>query len=117
MNFLPYFLNLLAREDKKMLTKENVIKILSRELPYLRDNFGVKKLGLFGSLAKGVQKEDSDIDILIEFQKPIGFKFIDLAEYIEKLFDRKVDIITTKGLESIRIKKVAVNITKDIVYV
>lgn len=100
-----------------MLTKKEIIAILKKELPYLRDIFGVKRIGLFGSSAKGIQREDSDVDLVVEFEKPIGLKFIELSEHIENILGRKVDILTPAGIKSIRIKKVAEDIKKSIVYV
>ena len=91
--------------------------ILRKNSPYLRDNYGVKRIGLFGSFAKGIQREDSDIDILVEFEKTVGFKFIELAEYFEKLLGKKVDILTSEGIKSIRLKKVARDIERSVVYV
>jgi predicted nucleotidyltransferase len=100
-----------------MLTKKEIITILKQELPYLRAIFGVKRIGLFGSSAKGIQREDSDVDLVVEFEKPIGLKFIELSDYIEKVLGKKVDILTPAGIKSIRVKKVAENIEKSIVYV
>ncbi len=100
-----------------MLTKEEIISILKKELPYLRSFFGVKRIGLFGSSAKGIQREDSDVDIVVEFEKPIGLKFIELSDYIEKALGKKVDILTPADINSIRVKKVAEDIKKSIVYV
>lgn len=100
-----------------MLKHEEVINILKRELTQLSATYGVKRLALFGSFAKGTEKKNSDVDILVEFKKPIGLKFVDLAEYLEKLVNRKVDILTPEGIRSIRIKKVAQDIRKDLVYV
>ncbi len=100
-----------------MLTQEKVRGILRRELPYLKDNFGVGRIGLFGSFAKGEQRADSDIDILIEFEKPIGLKFVELAEYLEKVLGREVDVLTPAGIKGIRIKKIAQEIERGIVYV
>ncbi len=67
-----------------MPTKEEIVSTLKKELPYLRSLFGVKRIGLFGSFAKGIQREDSDVDIIVEFEKPIGLKFIELSDHIEK---------------------------------
>ena len=100
-----------------MLTKKEIITILKNELPYLRDIFGVKRIGLFGSSAKGIQREDSDVDLIVEFEKPIGLKFFELSEHIEKVLGNKVDILTPAGIKSIRVKKVADDIKKSIVYV
>ena len=61
--------------------------------------------------------ERSDIDIVVEFEKPIGFKFFEFAEYIEKLLGRKVEILTSEGIKGIRIKEVAVEIKRSLLYV
>lgn len=79
--------------------------------------YGVKKIGLFGSYARGTPARGSDVDILVEFEKPIGLKFVEFAEYLEELLGTKVDILTPAGIESIRIEKVAGNIMESIVYV
>ena len=100
-----------------MMTRENVIEILRKELPYFVSQYGVKKIGLFGSYAKGTPAKGSDVDILVEFEKPIGLKFIEFAEYVEKLLGSKTDILTPAGVDGIRIKKVAENIRSSIVYV
>lgn len=99
------------------MKREKVIEILRKELAYLVSEYGVKRIGLFGSYAKGTPAKGSDIDILVEFEKPIGLKFIEFAEYLEGLLGRRVDILTPAGIESIRIDKVARNITESIVYV
>ncbi|OYT52870.1 MAG: nucleotidyltransferase [Candidatus Altiarchaeales archaeon ex4484_2] len=99
------------------MTKDEVIEVLRNELPYLKFNYGVKKIAIFGSLARGTEREESDIDLLIEFEKPIGLKFIDFADYIEKLLDRKIDILTPEGVKAIRIKQVAEDIREGMVYV
>ena len=100
-----------------MLTKEEIIKILRKELPYFRSNFGVEKIGLFGSFAKGIPTIESDVDIIVEFKKPIGLRFVDFAEHIENILGRKIDILTPEGLNSIRIKKVQEGIKRNIIYV
>ncbi len=61
-----------------MLTKEKITNILSEKSEYLAEAYGVKKIGLFGSYAKGTYTEASDIDIIFEFETPLGFKFMDL---------------------------------------
>lgn len=99
------------------MTREKIIGILRKELSYLVSEYGVKRIGLFGSYAKGTPAKGSDIDILVEFEKPIGLKFMEFAEYLEGLLDTRVDILTPTGIESIRIDKVARDITGSIVYV
>jgi predicted nucleotidyltransferase len=100
-----------------MLTQKEIITILKKELPHLEAFFGVNRIGIFGSYSKGIQKEESDVDIILEFEKPIGLKFIELSEYIEKLIGKKVDILTPAGIHSIRLKEVAEDIRKSIVYI
>ena len=100
-----------------MLPQQKVINVLRREIPYLKENYGVKKIALFGSVVKGKYNKSSDIDIVVEFEKPIGFRFMDLAEYLEKKLGRKTDILTAEGVRSIRIKKVAQDIRRSLFYV
>jgi predicted nucleotidyltransferase len=100
-----------------MLTKEKISEILREKYPYLNSEYGVKRLGLFGSYAKGEQTEDSDVDIVAEFEKPIGLKFIELAEYIEKILGKEADILTREGLKQITAKKIIRDIEKTIIYV
>ena len=100
-----------------MLTKEDAVNRLRNNLPYLTLTYGVKKIGLFGSYAKGVQREDSDVDLLIEFERPIGLKFVALANHLEELLGKNTDILTPVGIKKIRIKKVSGDIEKGIVYV
>ena len=99
------------------MTREKVIEVLRKELPYLVSEYGVKRMGLFGSYAKGTPSRGSDIDIFVEFERPIGLQFIQFAEYLETLLGNSVDILTPVGVETIRIEKVARNIAESIVYV
>ena len=96
---------------------EEVMKIIKRELPYLTEHFGVKRIGLFGSAARGTVSNNSDVDILAEFEGHIGLKFMDFADYLEQALGRKVDILTPAGLQSIRAKKIAQDIKESVVYV
>jgi hypothetical protein len=100
-----------------MSPQQKVINVLRRELPYLKENYGVKKIALFGSIAKNKHTKASDIDMVVEFIRPIGFRFMDLAEYLEKRLGRKIDILTADGIKSIRIKKVARDIKRSLLYV
>ncbi|MEN4017774.1 MAG: nucleotidyltransferase family protein [Methanobacterium sp.] len=58
----------------------------------------LKKIGIFGSYAKGQQNEESDVDILVEFEKPTFDNFMELAFFLEDLFGKKVDLLTPKSL-------------------
>ena len=83
----------------------------------LMTEYGVSRIGIFGSVIKGTVTKDSDLDVVVEFERPIGFKFTRLVEYLENLFGTKVDVITKDGLENIRVKKVARNIERNLIYV
>ncbi len=100
-----------------MLNKEKITEILKEKYPYLLSEYGVRKIGLFGSYAKGKQTEKSDIDIIAEFESPIGLKFMEFAEYLEELLGKKIDILTPEGVKSIIIERIAEDIQKSIIYV
>ena len=100
-----------------MRTKEQIINLLREKYSYLVAEYGVKKLGIFGSYAKGLPSEASDVDLIVEFEHPIGLKFIDFVEYLERLLGCKVDVLTPAGLQGIRVCHVAQDIMENIVYV
>jgi uncharacterized protein len=84
-----------------MRSKKLTDKIIFDELRKNREIFKkyrVKKIGLFGSYARGEQDKNSDIDFLIEFEKPNFDNFMDLSFYLENLFGRKVELITNGNL-------------------
>jgi predicted nucleotidyltransferase len=100
-----------------MLTKEAITRMLREKYPYLAAEYGVKRIGLFGSYAKDIPTEASDIDLVVEFEQPLGFKFIELSEYLERLMGQEVDILTPVGIQGIRIDHIAQSIEENIVYV
>jgi predicted nucleotidyltransferase len=100
-----------------MLNGEEISQLLRENYPYLATEYGVKRIGLFGSYAKEQADEESDVDIVVEFERPIGLKFVELAEHLERLLGRKVDVLTPAGIQGIRIPRVAKDITGSIVYV
>lgn len=66
----------------------------------LEKKYYIKTIGLFGSYMKGEQKKESDIDILVEFEKPISlFEFLDLEEYLQKILSSKVDLVSRSTLK------------------
>ena len=105
------------QKGEPSLSREQVISILRDQMPFLASEYGVKKIGLFGSYARGLQTSKSDVDIVVEFGRPIGLKFVELADYLEKVLGTKVDLLTPAGIQGIRIKKVATEIKRSVVYV
>ncbi len=80
-----------------MTTLNDIRTILQVNKQRLSEKYGISTLAIFGSYGRGQQTEDSDIDILVDFQKPIGIEFIDLADELETLLHSKVDLVSLKG--------------------
>ena len=100
-----------------MLTKDDIIEILKKNYDYLVTEFGMKRIGLFGSYTKNTFSESSDIDIVVEFDHPVGFRFIEFSEYLESLFNKKVDVLTPAGIKGIRVDRISRSIMESIEYV
>lgn len=99
------------------MPSNDVMSLLRYEQPVLRQRFGVARLGVFGSVASGRASIESDVDIVVEFDRPIGLEFVNLAEHLERILGRNVDLITPEGVASIRAPGVANSIMRSVVYV
>jgi len=78
---------------------ERIRASLASDLPALRERFALKRLAVFGSVARGTAAEDSDVDFLVEFEHPAGFDdFMDLRFHLEDLLGVRVDLVTAKGI-------------------
>ena len=89
-------------------------KILQDHKATLKDEFGVIEIGLFGSYTKGNQKKDSDVDILVEFEKAIDlFTYVHLKNHLSDLLDVNVDLVTKKALKP----KIGERILSETVYI
>lgn len=84
-----------------MLEQEQIIQKLQNHFDFLYTEFGVVRLALFGSYAHGHPAPTSDVDLLVEFERPIGLAFMQLNEYLEELLGREIDLITPAGLQNI----------------
>ncbi|MEP7357705.1 MAG: nucleotidyltransferase domain-containing protein, partial [Anaerolineales bacterium] len=73
-----------------MLTRDEIVKQLREQHAYLAAEYGVRKLGIFGSYGRDSANERSDVDLIVEFDRPIGFKYLELAEYLEKVLGQRV---------------------------
>jgi len=67
--------------------------------PHLSEKYHVNTLGLFGSIVRNDFTPESDIDIVVDFSQPIGIEFIDLANELEMLLRRKVDLVSKEGIK------------------
>jgi predicted nucleotidyltransferase len=100
-----------------LLTTEMIIETLNKNLHYLHEKYSVKNIVLFCSWVTGQATPESDIDLIIEFDQPIGFQFIELCYELEQILGRRIDILTPTGLANIRINSVKKQIKQQIFYV
>ena len=77
---------------------QDIIQKLKDVKPALHSEFAVKRIGVFGSFVRGEATPDSDIDILVELEKPIGWKFFMLEPFLHNYLGRKVDLVTEKAI-------------------
>jgi len=80
-------------QQKEIKKKLRILK------PLLPDRFSVERIGYFGSYSRNEQTDKSDIDILVEFRKPIGWEFFDLKEFLENELNIKVDLVSSRALK------------------
>ncbi len=81
-----------------MKTFEEIKRILAEHKEEIREKYGVIIIGTFGSYARGEENVESDIDILVELERPIGLKFFELWDELEKLLGCEVDLVRAKLL-------------------
>lgn len=97
-----------------MTQLESIKSLLVQLKPELMEKYSISTIGLFGSVVRDdFSPSTSDIDIIVDFTKPVGVEFIDLADYLEQQFKRKVDLVSRKGIK----QKYFQAIEFDIVYV
>ncbi|MBS3171670.1 nucleotidyltransferase family protein [Candidatus Woesearchaeota archaeon] len=84
------------RKNKK---KEVIEKLKPKIIEILKKN-NIKRAGIFGSYARGEQKKNSDIDILVEPAKNMGFKFAGLEIQLTKALRKKVDLVSYNGISN-----------------
>lgn len=99
---------------KKSLNE--VKEILKKHEIELKEKYGVKEIGIFGSYVRGEQKKGSDIDVLVEFYPDIEMdliKFVELEEYLSDLLGIKVDLVMKSALKP----RVGKHVLREVVYV
>jgi predicted nucleotidyltransferase len=80
---------------------EETLNIITKHVPDLKSRFGVRSFAIFGSVARGEERPDSDIDILVEFEKPVGlFEFAALRRHLSELLGSKVDLVTPSAIRA-----------------
>ncbi len=83
-----------------MLNKEKILGIISEHQSSLQQKYPLKSIALFESYARGEQQIDSDIDLLVDFTRPVGMEIVDLAIELEEILRQRVDIITYNAIKN-----------------
>ncbi|MDI6793130.1 MAG: nucleotidyltransferase family protein [bacterium] len=103
----------MMKQQTKRERLEAVRKILKENKPILSEKFKVKEIGLFGSYVRGEAKEDSDIDVLVEFNKTMGLlEFIALENHLSDTLGIKVDLVMKSALKP----RIGRHILEEVVY-
>ncbi|MBE6507562.1 MAG: nucleotidyltransferase [Methanocorpusculum parvum] len=81
--------------------RNEVLEKIEAHLPEIRERFGIVSLGIFGSVSRGEDTADSDVDVLYLFAENRGdlFEFMAFHEYLETLFGRKVDLVSVEYID------------------
>ncbi len=97
-----------------MADKQYILSILKSAKPQLEEKYGLKEIALFGSYSRGTHLNNtSDVDVMVEFNRPIGIAFIDLADELENLLQLKVDLVSRGGIKPKYFKA----IEPDLIYI
>jgi uncharacterized protein len=80
------------------LAREEILATLARQADALRA-FGVRHLSLFGSVARGAARADSDLDFVVEFDRKTFRNYMGLLAFLERLFGRNVDLVIREGIK------------------
>ena len=89
------------------MTEQEILDILRQERPYLRANFGLLSIGLFGSYAKGMQGPESDVDLLVELTEPRFDFLVGIQAHLENRIGKRVELIRKRpGLSERFLKRV-----------
>jgi len=97
-----------------MKTLLEIEKILRDQKPILREKFKVREIGIFGSVVRGEQKETSDLDLLVEFEEPIGLiKYVGLQNFLSDKVGAQVDLVAKSGLKP----RISRQVLKEVIYV
>ena len=92
---------------------EEIKEVLKTHKKYLKQKFYVDKLGIFGSFSKGEETSESDVDILVEINGPVGWEFFDLKDLLEENLHRNVDLVTLDSLKPLLRER----ILKEVIFI
>ena len=97
-----------------MKSLEEIKSTLKKQKLQIRERYGVSKIGIFGSYVRGEQKKKSDVDILVEFEKPISLlKLVNLENFLGDIIGIKVDVVPKEDIR----RELKERIIKEVIYV
>lgn len=96
------------------MKKNEIINTLQTDIQFLKENYGVVTIALFGSYAKGLESKDSDIDFIVTFTKPSYSSLMGLYNYLEHKLNSKIEIVRKGPHLSERFLN---NIKNDLIYI
>ena len=108
--FLIFELIAVGSDMKKLSEIKSLLELHQQSI---KEKYNVRQLGIFGSIARDEATEFSDVDILVELEKPIGLDFVLLGDELEDILGVKVDIVTPNALKP----KMFDYIKQDLIYV
>jgi predicted nucleotidyltransferase len=97
-SFLFYIINKEEIMEQSSLKRENILEKLKNYKQEFERKYGIKKIGVFGSVARNEANENSDIDIVIEMSEPDMFFAVHIKEILEIDFKRPVDIVRYRSM-------------------
>ena len=97
----------------KQPSKQEIKNALRQIRGELKHKYGVRRIGLFGSLVREDEQIVRDVDLLVEFERPVGLLFIHLADYLEGVLGRPVDLVTLMAIKENR----RASVLEDVEYV
>lgn len=95
-------------------TKDEIIAVLRTFKEEFGERYGIERLGLFGSVARGEQKEDSDVDICVQLKDPDYFTRMEIKDFLEQRLEVKVDVVSLTAMMRNLFRN---HIEKDAIYV
>lgn len=84
-----------------MKSLSEILAILKREKSYLKDQYKLSNIAVFGSVSRGEANETSDVDLLVELEQPLGLEFVQLSEDLESILGEKVDVADREMLQKL----------------
>ena len=88
------------KKPTQTLTLPQILATLHSHATELQQRYGIRRLAVFGSFARGEQRDDSDIDILVELgDQPLGMRYFSLVREIDNLFQRNTDVVALSAIK------------------